>query len=115
MNVPTVYVGNAIASATIPAKQLLIGPVQAWVLVLALLAVCCGILWVVTRPMGTEEATAWRRRSRLTAANEGLGTALASRRQQVRRPMSLVSQSSTDSSPSYNAAGSMSDTGGVAT
>lgn len=113
MIVPATYVGNGIASATLPATQLLIGPVQAWVLVLTLLALCCGILWAVTGPVGTEEATAWRRRSRWTVANERLGTAVGSRGQQVRRPMPLVSRSSTDSSPSYNAAASMSDTGGI--
>jgi hypothetical protein len=114
MIVPAIYVGNGIASATVPSTQLLIGPVQAWVLILTLLALCCGILWAVTRPVGTEEATAWHRRSRRTVANEPLGTALASRGQQVRRPMPLVSQSSTDSLPSFNAAASMSDTGGIA-
>jgi hypothetical protein len=113
MIVPVTYVGDGIASTTVPDTQLLIGPVHAWVLVLTLLAVCCGILWAVTRPVGTEEATAWGRRSRWTVADERFGAALGSRGQQVRRPMSLVSQSSTDSSPSYNAAGSMSDTGGI--
>lgn len=81
MIVPAIYVGNGIASATVPSTQLLIGPVQAWVLVLTLLAVCCGILWAVTRPVGTEEANAWHRRSLWTAANERLGTAVASRGQ----------------------------------
>jgi hypothetical protein len=114
MIVPAIYVGNGIASATVPSTQLLIGPVQAWVLVLTLLAVCCGILWAVTRPVGIEEATAWHRRSRRTAASERPETALASRGQQVRRAMSLMSRSSTDSSPSYNAAASMSDIGGIA-
>ena len=114
MIVPATYVGSGIASATVPSTQLLIGPVQAWVLVLTLLAVCCGILWAVTRPVGTEEVTAWPRRSRRMAANERLGTVVASGGQQVRRPMPLMSQSSTDSSPSYNAAASMSDTGGIA-
>jgi hypothetical protein len=113
MIVPAIYVGNGIASATVPSTQLLIGPVQAWVLVLTLLAVCCGILWAVTRPVGTEEATAWHRRSRRTAANERPERVLASRGQQVRRPMPLVSQSSTDSLPSFNAAASTSGIGGI--
>jgi hypothetical protein len=114
MIVPAIYVGSGMASATVPSTQLLIGPVQAWVLVLTLLAVCCGILWAVTRPVGTEEVAAWPRHARQTAAVERAGTALASRVHRVRRAMSLVSRSSTDSSPSYNAAPSMSDTGGVA-
>jgi hypothetical protein len=114
MIVPAIYAWSEIVSATVPSTQLLIGPVQAWVLVLTLLAVCCGILWAVTRPVSSEEATAWRRRSGWTVADERLGAGLGSRGQQVRRPMPLVSQSSTDSSPSYNAAASMSDTGGIA-
>ena len=40
MYVPAIYVGNTImiASATIPAPGLLLGPVHAWALVLTLLA-----------------------------------------------------------------------------
>lgn len=60
MNVPAICVGNVIASAAIPATGLLLGPVHAWVLLLTLLALCCGVLWVLTRPVSTEEATVRR-------------------------------------------------------
>ena len=112
MNVPAMYMGNMIASATVPAPALLVGPVHAWVLVLSLLALCCGILWAVTRPVGAEPATAARRRPRDRTANRGRGTLLNPGRWRERRPMSVVSGANTGSSSPLNAA-SISGTGGI--
>jgi hypothetical protein len=109
MNVPAVYVGNVIANATLPATGLLLGPVHAWVLVLTLLTLCCGILWAVTRPANTEEAAARHRR----AASRRRGTPLTPGGQGQRRPMSVVSQASTGSSAPFNTAASMSGIGRI--
>ena len=86
MNVPAIYMGNMIASATIPAPALLVGPVHAWMLVLTLLTLCCGILWAVTRPVGAEEATTARPRSRRRTANRRRGSLPPSR---VKAPRAL--------------------------
>ena len=103
MNVPAIYMGNMIASATIPAPALLVGPVHAWMLVLTLLTLCCGILWAITRPVRAQQATAAHRRSR------GRGTLLNPGGRPERRPMSVVSGASTGSSPPFNAAASISN------
>jgi len=104
MIVPPIYVGNGIASAIVPATQLLLGPVQAWVLVLILLALCCGILWVVTRPASTTEATAGGSPSH-GAVNRRRGTPLTPRGQHARRPVSVVLRASPGSSPSTSGIG----------
>jgi membrane protein implicated in regulation of membrane protease activity len=105
MNVPAIFMGDMIASAAIPAPALLVGPVHAWVLVLTLLALCCGILWAITRPVRAQQATPARRRSRGRAADGRRGTLLNAGGRQERRPMSVVSGASTGSSPPFNAAG----------
>ncbi len=43
---------GALTSVAIP-TQLLIQPVQAWALLMVLLAVSCGVLWFLTRPRDT--------------------------------------------------------------
>jgi membrane protein implicated in regulation of membrane protease activity len=113
MIVPAIYVGNGIASATVFPTQLLVGPVQAWVLVLTLLALCCGILWLITRPVSTEGTTSPRYRSRGGAATGRRGTLLTPRVQQAGRSMSVVSRASTGSSPSFSTAAAMSRTSGI--
>jgi hypothetical protein len=39
----------ALSGATIP-REVFVAPAQAWTLILALLAVSCGVLWLLTRP-----------------------------------------------------------------
>jgi hypothetical protein len=112
MNVPAIYMGNMIASATIPAPALLVGPVHAWVLVSTLLALCCGILWAITRPVRTPQATSARSRSHGRAADQQR-TLLNAGGRRGRRPMSVVSGASTGSSPPFNAAASIVGTGGM--
>jgi len=103
MNVPAFLAGNAISAAG-PATELIVGPVEAWVLLLTLLALCCGMLWVVTRPAGATEATAGGSPSHGTV-NRRRGTLLAPGSQRVRRPVSIVSQVSPASSPSTSGVG----------
>lgn len=43
------------ATGAIPAPQLLIGHGPAWVLILCLLALCCALLWLVTKSSGAGE------------------------------------------------------------
>jgi hypothetical protein len=45
------YSPGALASASLP-TQLLIGPTQAWVLLLALLVLCGAALWLLAKPRG---------------------------------------------------------------
>ena len=45
------YLPGVLAGASIP-TQLLIGPTQAWILLLSLLALCGGVLWFLTKPLG---------------------------------------------------------------
>ena len=115
MYVPAIYVGNTImiASATVPSPGLIVGPAHAWVLVLTLLALCCGILWAVTRPVRAGAATTARRRSGRRAANRRRGSLLAPGRRQQRRPMSVVSGANTGSSSPFNAAASISGMDGI--
>ncbi len=44
------YPSGVVAAGVIPVPQLLIGPAQAWALILILLALCCGLLWLLTKP-----------------------------------------------------------------
>jgi len=113
MHVPAIYMGNMIASATIPSPGLIVGPVHAWVLVLTLLALCCGILWAVTRPVRADAATTARGRSRGRAANRRRGTLLTPGGRQERRPMSVVSGASTGSSSPFNTAAPISGMDGI--
>ncbi len=41
---------GAIADAIVPAKELIIGSGQAWVLLIVLLILCCTVLWLLTQP-----------------------------------------------------------------
>jgi hypothetical protein len=111
MNVPAIYMGNMIASATIPAPALLVGPVHAWVLVLTLLALCCGILWAVTRPVRAQTAIAAQGRPP-RGSTDRRGTLLTPGGRRGRRPMSVVSGASTGSSSPFNAAASVPGWGG---
>jgi hypothetical protein len=88
MYVPAINLGNTmmIASATIPAPALIVGPARAWVLVLTLLTLCCGILWAVTRPARPEKAASVRRQ----AANRRRDMLLAPGGRQERRPLSAM-------------------------
>jgi hypothetical protein len=115
MYVPAIYVGNTlmIASATIPAPGLIVGPVHAWVLVLTLLTLCCAILWAVTRPARSEQATAARRRARRRAANRRPSIPLTPGGRRERPPISVVSGASTGSSAPFNTAASISGIGGI--
>jgi hypothetical protein len=113
MNVPAIYMGNMIASATIPAPAILVEPVHAWVLVLTLLTLCCGILWAVTRPVRAQHATPARRRLRSGGADRRRGTLLNAGGRRGRRPMSVASGASTGSAPPFNAAASIAGSGGM--
>ena len=44
------YPSGGVAAGVIPVPQLLIGSAQAWTLILLLLALCCGLLWLLTTP-----------------------------------------------------------------
>jgi len=44
------YLPGALASGTVPGG-LIVEPTHAWVLLVTLLAVCCGVLWFLTRPV----------------------------------------------------------------
>ncbi len=41
---------GAIADAIVPAKELIIGSGQAWLLLVVLLILCCTTLWFLTQP-----------------------------------------------------------------
>jgi hypothetical protein len=41
----------ALSGATIP-REVFVAPAQAWTVILVLLAVSCGVLWLLTRPQG---------------------------------------------------------------
>ena len=43
---------GSVAAGTMVTPQLLIGLGHAWVLLVTLLAACCGILWYLSRPSG---------------------------------------------------------------
>ena len=62
------YLSGALTGATIP-QVLILQPPQAWAVILAVLAVCCGILWFLTRSVAntspddrTNDAARSRRR-----------------------------------------------------
>ncbi len=65
-----------IVTGMIPAPQLLIGPVEALVVIVSLLVVCCGVLWLLTGATGgAASAQALSARSRVgsrTTAAQGL-------------------------------------------
>jgi len=52
MLVQVTFPYGAVATGVIPGPQSLIGPLEAWAVILTLLVLCCGLLWLLTKPAG---------------------------------------------------------------
>jgi hypothetical protein len=55
------YLPSALGSATIP-TELIVGPLHAWALLVALLVLSCVTLWILTKPLNNGSPTEWSRR-----------------------------------------------------